>query len=981
MCSPRRLSPLVFLCVMALSAAGLSGQTLFSFKVPGLNLVYYSQAHEYVIQHLARSFVNTMDYYKKFFHYTPSGKTSIFVEDFSDWGNGGATAVPQNLVFLELSPFDHAYDMMSGYERMSLIMNHELVHVVTMDKPVGSSPFFRKIFFGKVGAEKENPLSMFYTYLTSPRMYTPRWYLEGIAVFMETWMNGGLGRSLGAYDEMAFRTKVLENDVIYDALSLESEGTAVDFQIGALSYMYGARFFSFLAVKYGPQKVIDWVSVEKDSKSSFTAAFKQTFGRRLVEDWADWIKAEKVWQEENLNIIRQYPVTEFKPLTDRQMGSVSRGFYDPDRGKVYAGVNYPGQVASLAEIDVGTGRMKRLCDIKGAALYSVCALAFDKAGGRLFYSTDNNTYRDLRVYDLASGRSDKLMMDCRIGDLVFNPRDKSLWGIRHNTGLSTLVRIDPPYSDWTAVYGFDYYADVYGLDISPDGAWISAAISDVSGNQKLVRMSVSDLLRGTLTLETLHDFGTDSPSDFRYSEDGRFLYGSSYYTGASNILRYDPTGKTLDVLSNAETGFFRPIPINDRSLLVFKYTKDGFLPGFIETRVLQDVNAVRFLGQEVVKRHPEVKEWTAGSPADIPIESLIESISPYSSFKDIGLNSAYPIVEGYKDTLALGVRMEFRNALRYHGFDVSASYSPSTALPAKERLHLGLIYHYWNWRISATYNNASFYDLFGPTMSGMKGYSLGLDYSRDLIYDPPRNLTLDFGIAGYAGLDRLPDYQNIDAMYDKLVSARIGLKYNFVRRSLGAVDEEKGYRAHVFARANYVNGRLYPRLYGRLDYGLALPINHSSVWLRTAFGQSFGDRENNFVRFFFGGFGNNWIDSMTEKRYREYYSFPGLELNELGGKTFAKGTVEWTLPPVTFRRFGFMDLYCTWARLAVFTSGIVTDFDDAAFSRKLVNFGAQLDFRIVVFSLMNSTFSVGYARAYEKGLPGRNEFMISLKLM
>jgi hypothetical protein len=84
---------------------------------------------------------------------------------------------------------------------------------------------------------------------------------------------------------------------------------------------------------------------------------------------------------------------------------------------------------------------------------------------------------------------------------------------------------------------------------------------------------------------------------------------------------------------------------------------------------------------------------------------------------------------------------------------------------------------------------------------------------------------------------------------------------------------------------------------------------------------------------------------------------------------------------VTFRRFGFMDLYCTWARLAVFASGIVTDFDDAAFSRKLVNFGAQLDFRIVVFSLMNSTFSVGVARAYEKGLPARNEFMISLKLM
>jgi hypothetical protein len=74
-------------------------------------------------------------------------------------------------------------------------------------------------------------------------------------------------------------------------------------------------------------------------------------------------------------------------------------------------------------------------------------------------------------------------------------------------------------------------------------------------------------------------------------------------------------------------------------------------------------------------------------------------------------------------------------------------------------------------------------------------------------------------------------------------------------------------------------------------------------------------------------------------------------------------------------------MYCNWARLAVFTSGIITDFDSAARSRKVANFGAQLDFRVVLFSLLNTTFSFGYARAYEKGLPARNEFMFSLKLL
>jgi len=977
----RRIAGAAVAVLLFASVPARAAQKLFSFRVPGLNLVSYSQTHDYIISHLARSYVNTMGFYQKFFDYRPSEDVSLFVQDFGDWGNGGATAVPKNLVFLELSPFQHVYDMMSGYERMGLIMNHELTHVVTMDKPVGSAPFFRSVFFGKVMPDKDNPLSMFYAYLTSPRSYTPRWYVEGIAVFMETWMDGGLGRALGSYDEMVFRTKVLEGSVIYDALGLESEGTAVDFQIGAISYLYGARFFTHLALKYGPEKVVAWTVASKDSKSYFASEFKRTFGVPLTDEWAAWVKAEKDWQAANLAEIRKYPVTPFAALTRGQLGSVSRAFLDPPRGKLFAGINYPGQVAHLAAVDTASGRIDRLCDIKGAMLYSVASLAYDPEGGRIFFSTDNSAYRDLNVYELGSGRRRTLIRDSRVGDLAFDPTGKVLWGIRHNNGLNTIVKIDAPYTDWTAVYGFDYFTDIYDLDVSPDGAHLVAAVSDVAGNQKLVRIKTADLLANTLTMETLYEFGTDSPADFRYSPDGGFLYGSSYYTGVSNVFRYDFKKKQMDVVSNAESGFFRPVPVSDDSLIVFKFTNDGFVPGRIPCRAVTDVAAVKFLGQEVVKTYPVVKDWMAGSPADVDLEALKPVVGTYNSWGDIRLNSIYPVVEGYKDLLAVGFRLDFRNPLRFNGFDLTVSYSPSPNLPAKERLHVGLNYQYWNWTLSATMNGASFYDMFGPTKVSRKGYSLGLGYSKFLVYDSPRTLELDFNIAGYWGLEKLPDYQNIDATYDKFLSGRVGLRYNFVRRSLGAVDEEKGFRLHAFAKANYVNGRFYPRLHANFDYGLALPLNHSSVWLRTSAGQSFGDRANNFVNFYFGGFGNNWIDTLGEKRYREYYSFPGLDLNAVGGRNFAKAVLEWTLPPLTFRRFGFLSMYCNWARLAVFASGIVTNFDDSAFSRRAVNFGAQLDFRVVLFSLLNTTFSFGYARAQEQGLPWTDEFMFSLKLL
>ena len=58
-----------------------------------------------------------------------------------------------------------------------------------------------------------------YNYLTTPRVNVPRWYLEGSAVFMETWMAGGLGRAQGGYDEMVFRAMVRDDAHFYSTRS------------------------------------------------------------------------------------------------------------------------------------------------------------------------------------------------------------------------------------------------------------------------------------------------------------------------------------------------------------------------------------------------------------------------------------------------------------------------------------------------------------------------------------------------------------------------------------------------------------------------------------------------------------------------------------------------------------------------------------------------------------------------------------------
>ena len=318
---------------------------------------------------------------------------------------------------------------MPSNERMNWLMHHELVHVVATDKGADSDLRFRQLFHGKVAPIKEEPLSMLYSYLTSPRWYSPRWYHEGIAVFLETWMAGGVGRVLGGYDEMVFRTMVLENAYFYDVVGLESEGTTIDFQVGQNSYLYGTRFMTYLAMKHGPEKLIEWFNRTHGSKRYFASQFEKVFGVSLDDEWQRWIAWEHEWQKKNLARIRQYPVTPETRITGETLGSVSRSFYDPDRKLLYAAMNRPARPAQIVAIDVESGAITPLTEVVAPALYFVTSMAYDAKGRKIFYTTNNSRgWRDLNELDLNTGRRRLLLKNCRTGDLVVNPADQSIWG-------------------------------------------------------------------------------------------------------------------------------------------------------------------------------------------------------------------------------------------------------------------------------------------------------------------------------------------------------------------------------------------------------------------------------------------------------------------------------------------------------------------------------------------------------------------------
>src|SRR5271169_2301286 len=483
---------------------------LYVQETEHVRVIYYDPAHEYLVPYLIRCFENALKFDNKLFQFTPSQKVTILFEDFGDYGHGAAGTVPLNFISIGLEPLNYVCETLPTNERISGIINHEMIHIVMGDKASSSDRRARKIFFGKIDPTADDPVSMFYSSLASPRHYSPRWFHEGIAAFMETWLSGGLGRALGGYDEMVFRAKVRDDSYLYNFVGLESEGTAIDFQVGANSYLYGTRFMTYLADHYGVDKLLEWVTRTDSSRRYFASQFAKVYGKPLKEIWDQWIAAEREWQKANLARIRQYPVTEPRRLPFQTLGSISRTYYDPGTKTIYAAVQYIGHMAHLAALHIDTGKIEHLKDVQGASVYYVTSLAFDSAHHRIFYASDNKNWRDLNVLDLATHRATRLIKDTRTGDLAYNSADQSLWGMRHNNGLSSLVRLAPPYTTVKPVYTFPYGTDFFDIDISPDGRDLTGAIANLSGEQKLVRFNIEQLLKGDGNFEALHDFEYNS---------------------------------------------------------------------------------------------------------------------------------------------------------------------------------------------------------------------------------------------------------------------------------------------------------------------------------------------------------------------------------------------------------------------------------------------------------------------------------------
>lgn len=956
-----------------------------------LRLVYYDPRELPLVPHTLQSFLSGLAAHKRVWGYVPNDGVTVFLTDFTDRANASTYWAPHNLIEVEVAPSYDPYETVSSAERFETTAVHELAHLATTDRASPEDYRFRHLFFGKVAVSAANPETLLYYYLTTPRAVSPRWYLEGSAVFMETWMSGGVGRAQGGYDEMVFRAMVQDGAKFYDPLGLVSKGTEIDFQAGANAYLYGTRFMDYLAFTYGPEHLLAWWRRDAGTRRYYADQFQQVFGLSLNESWHRWIDFEHDFQSKNLRSVHEHPLTEFHDITHKDLGAVSRIHMSRDGSKLYTAVRYPGQVAHVVAISRRDGSITQLAEIKGSKGYTVTSLAFDPQTETLFFTSNNVTaYRNLEALDLRTGKTRTLLHAGRIGDIVFNPADRSLWGLRFANGRDVLVRAPYPYDEWHRLYTFPANEVAFDLDLSPDGTLASVSVSGRGpriGAPYLTQVRVmrtDALVHGDMTpLHTL-TMGSAVPEGFVFSPDSRYLYGSSYYTGVSNIYRYELATEKLDAVSNAALGFFRPLPLDDSQLIVLRYSAKGFVPTQIEAQPTEDLSAVTFLGEQVAEKDPAVQSWVAQVPSTIPYESQIVRQGPYRPAHELKLDSLIPVVSGYFNSVAIGANARFSDPVGLDWINVDTTYSPDESLPSKERLHAMITAHIPEWTAGVAWNRDDFYDLFGPTKRSLAGYNGYVSYDHFMIYDPPQTMDIMAKVAYYGDLVTLPGFQNVLSPTSNLFTADVGITSVDTRKSPGAVDAETGNTWSLKAHTYSAPGEFIPSIRGTFDVGFPLPLDHSSIWLRTGAAVSTGSRDNPLSNFYVGGFGNNWVDSGANgsaQRYRELGSMPGFEIDALQGKSVVKAMLEWCIPPWRFEALGSPGFYVTWARPELFATALETDVTNAEFRQQAYDVGGQLDFQLHVMHRWPMTLSVGVARGFGGGGFATTEFMASLQVL
>ena len=971
--------PLILFFILFASNSLYSQSDWFEQESENFKIIY-RVSHAHLVPQLFHSAETALNKLKDLFNYTPTEKIIINTYDAYDYGFGAAASAPQNFIRLEIEPMEPGYEVVPYNERFQWIISHELVHIVVNDHSSDIESFARSLF-SKVVPEQTQPLTIIYSYITNFNRYTPRWHQESMAVFLETWMNGGYGRTLGSFDEMYFRSLVLDSQDFSSDIELDTKASHNSFLLETIFYIYGGRFASYLALKYGPEKLIKWFTTEPgEFYEKFDNKFFDIYNVNMADEWNEFVSFEKDFQETNIRKLKSHPQTEVQKLSDKNFGWVTQPYLDKTGNNVLFGFHRAHQLAEIQKFNLKYKISEEIATLPTPSMLQVSSTAYDKNLGLFFYTTNNNQlYRDIWVLDTENEDKRLLFKDCRVGSLTISPATHELWGIEHSASTASLVYSIYPYEKLDPLLQFDVGDEFQQLSVSPSGKYLAAVLHQSSGDQKIILLNVDAVKSGErVKYETLYNSG--SPENISWSPDEQFIFWNAYTSGVSNIYRLNIPTLKVDVLSHNLRGLFRPLYISQDSIFAFEFTSEGFVPVMIANKSAEYVPAITYLGQLILDKYPGLMDLNLPSAEDSKLQLPIIPEEEYNGFSNLTIQTFIPVITGFQSQKVLGFYGHIADPVLNHDFTFELGYSPFNENPYGPKFHAKFKYDYKNkFEIGFDYNATDFYDLFNSRKRGGVGTKVSLGHNHYWVYDNPLKIKQQTEVALYRDVEFIndnliqvsePDFMVVQSIFD--------LKNQ--RRSIGSSDFENGndFTASLMVfGSDSKNPEFAYQIWTELGDLSTWLFPHNILYLRIAGGYNKPNDAITQSSFFFGGFGNREVENVDVKQYRKVFRFPGIPIYSLNAERFVKLLVENNLPPLRFSNASIGRHYLNHLDFSVYGQGLIVKSEQGQYWGDV---GAQINFIFKHWDNLESTFSGGIAKAwFENGNDW--EWFLSFKLL
>jgi len=941
----------------------------------------YRESHAHLANHILSSAENSLKRLIPIFDYNPKEKIIINTYDVSDYGFGATTNVPQNYIRLEIESFEPGYEAVPYNERIQWLLSHELVHIVVNDEASDMETVIRDLF-RKVPPEKTQPFTTIYSVLGNFTRYTPRWYQEGIAVFMETWLSGGYGRTLGSFDEMYFRSLILEGKKFPSHWDIETIFSHNSIFLENIFYFYGTRFVSYLSIHYGVDKLIDWFKTYPNQNLvGFIGKFSDVFGEDFYDAWKEFARTEKIFQEKNIEVLESSQLTKIKKLSKNTFGWVTQPYFDSQTLSIIYGYHRSAHLATLQKFHLLTRNSEDLTSLPTPSIYQVASTAFDASNNLFFYTTNNNKlYRDVWVVDLLTKEEKIIFPDSRIGNITISTNTHDLWGVQQQGGLSTLVISPYPYREIEPIFSFDFGEELSHLAVSKSGEKLAAVLHRASGQQSIILFDVGELLYGeSISFKILTSDG--SPENPSWSEDDKTIYWNAYTNGVSNIYRYNFRDSTITALTHCLTGLFKPIEISPDSVFAFEFTTDGFLPVMIATEPAVYLPAIQYYGQRIMNKNPKVYDWVLKDAAKIVDEKSFKKEETYNGLENLHIHSLVPVVSGFQSQVVFGIFTRISDPLLLHDFYMEFGISPLNETPSSPFWHLRFKYDYkQRFYIEYSFNGPDFFDLFNSRKRGMIGSQIKLGHTHYWLYDKPHTIKQEASISFFKGVEFIND--NLVRVSEPDFGVAV---YNLTSKNLRRTIGSSGYEQddQVSLTLTLYGTNFYEKvealLNGYLEYDkYSLWIaNHNVAHLKLAGGYMIDNEEVIQGRFYFGGFGNRAVDNGLVRQFRKVFRFPGIPIYQMMTTKFLKLMFENAFPPLRVSGWALGNQIINHFDFSIYSQSLITESE---FGDYWVDIGAQLDIKFKHWYNLETTFSAGVAKAWSEKMTDW-EWFLSIKLL